>query len=79
MDGFLGVVFDQEWSGVEARWIDATGRVVVLERMGNSAGEVFIALPDMPGWARWRCALRTVRSFVGWEFCDLKNALLERW
>ena len=49
-NGMLGVVLDREWNDVEVRAYDATGRLVLSERLGDISGENFIPMPDVPGW-----------------------------
>ena len=49
-NGMLGVELDREWKGAMVRAYDATGRLLLLESLGDLLGENFIAMPPIRGW-----------------------------
>ena len=49
-NGMLGVELDREWKGAMMRAYDATGRLLLLESLGDLLGENFIAMPPIRGW-----------------------------
>ena len=49
-NGMLGVELEREWKGAVLRAYDATGRLLLLEPLGDVLGENFIPMPNIRGW-----------------------------
>ena len=50
MDGTLGAVFEEEWTGACLRWYDAAGRLLLEEQPMTLLGEMFLLGPAAAGW-----------------------------
>lgn len=50
VEDHLMAVFDEEWSGVQCRWYDASGRLLDAQEGATLVGEAFLPVPDASGW-----------------------------